>query len=182
MNSYAYVAFLRGINVGGHKKVSMAELKKVFEEQGFTDVKTLLNSGNVVFTAPRLSQEKIAPTVTKILTTFLGYDISVMIRSIDYLKQVMATEPFKGIEVTPKTRLYVTFLAEKHASTLKLPYLSAGKDFQILSTTHTEVFSVLTLSEAFGTVDSMAILEKEFGKQVTTRNWNTVLRIIKLFS
>jgi hypothetical protein len=81
------------------------------------------------------------------------------------------------VKVTPQTRLYVTFLADRPKSK-KTPQ-SQDKDFRILHISDGEVFSVLTLSPDRRTVDLMKVLETEFGKKITTRNWNTVSRILK---
>lgn len=81
--------------------------------------------------------------------------------------------------------MYVTFLPEKSKDYVKIPYLPAQagespeKDFTILRVTDNEVCSVLTLSKERKTTDAMHILEKTFGKNITTRNWNTIIRILK---
>lgn len=90
------------------------------------------------------------------------------------------TNPFKNISVTPETRLYVTFLLGKPKHNLQIPYESHEKDFKILSVSNGEVISVLTLSPKRRTPEAMTIIEKEFGKNVTTRNWNTVVKIAAL--
>lgn len=174
-----YIAFLRGINVGGHKKVKMEELKKTFEALGFENVKTLLASGNVIFSAPPENESTLVQKIEKKLETAFGHEIGVLIRKIETLQKLAEANPFAGIEVTPQTRLYVTFLAEKSSSSLKIPYETPDRNFIILSATGSEVCSVLTLSPDSRTVDLMSILEKEFGRKITTRNWNTIQKIIK---
>jgi len=174
-----YVAFLRGINVGGHKAIKMEELKKAFETLGFENVKTLLASGNVLFAAPAASESALAKKIEKKLETAFGHEIGVLIRKIAGLQRLAEADPFAGVEVTPQTRLYVTFLAEKPRSGLKIPYESPDKNFKIIRATGSEVYSVLTLSPNSRTIDLMSILEKEFGRKVTTRNWNTIEKILK---
>jgi uncharacterized protein (DUF1697 family) len=78
--------------------------------------------------------------------------------------------------------LYVTFLTEKHQSSLKIPYESPDKNLKIIRATASEVCSVVTLSPNTGTVDLMSFLEKEFGRKITTRNWNTIGKILKAAS
>lgn len=176
----AYVAFLRGINVGGNKLVKMDDLKKVFATTlKLENVQTILASGNILFETPETNCEMLTKTIEAALAKRFGHPIPVIIRSITNLKKLAANEPFKKIVVTPSTRLYLTFLSEKPKSLLKIPYVSPEKDFYILSVTDTEICSVLTLSENRGTVDAMGIIEKEFGRNVTTRNWNTIEKILK---
>jgi len=174
-----YAAFLRGINVGGHKAVKMEELKKAFEALGFENVKTLLASGNVIFAAPSASESMLAKKIEEKLEQTFGHEIGVLIRKLEELQRLAEASPFAGIKVTPQTRLYVTFLAEKTKSSLKIPYESPDKNFKIIRATGSEVCSVLTLTPNSRTVDLMSILEKEFGRKVTTRNWNTINKILK---
>lgn len=175
-----YVAFLRGINVGGNKMISMEALRKAFEGCGFANVKTLLVSGNVVFDASSKDTRALKQTIEAKIKRSFAMDVSVILRSLDELQALADANPFVKIKITPQTRCYVTFLSEKPTSKLKVPYESPEKDFKILRVTNTEVCSALTLSPQRGTVDVMAILEKEFGKNVTTRNWNTVMRVLQL--
>lgn len=176
-----YVALLRGINVGGHHKVPMAELRQLLEDMGFSEVNTLLNSGNVVFesepAAEKFLEEKIA---TKLEQTF-GFPVPVLIRPSDSMQEILSAEPFAGVEVTKDIRQYVTFLLEPPEEEVKLdiPWTSEDGAFTIISTTDREIFGVLDLSRG-RTTDAMSILGETYGNDMTTRNWNTILRIGKL--
>lgn len=170
-----FVALLRGINVGGNKKVPMAQLRDAMEKAGFKNVKTLLASGNVVFESTKAQTKTVQPLLEK---TF-GFSISTIIIDHETIKKVVASNPFQNIKVTPKTRLYVTFLKDKDESTLKIPYTSDDQSFTIIKKQDGMIFSVLDLEKS-GTVDAMKILEQEFGKNITTRNYNTVEKIAKL--
>lgn len=174
----SYVALLRGINVGGNVLVSMAKLKEVFEALGFGNVKTLLASGNVIFQAQKTEPAKLAGNIADAMEKTFKRRVDVIVLAIEELAKLQDRNPFKGIKVTPETRLYVTFLSERPKSA-RIPKLPSA-DFKILSVKDGMVCSVLRLSADKGTVDLMGAIEKEFGKKVTTRNWNTVLKIIKL--
>ena len=151
----------------------------MLEKMGYANVKTLLASGNVVFETQKSSiPALIAAIETQFEKTF-GFTSSIILRPLEEIRKLIASDPFKGITVTPQTRLYVTFLLEKPKSTLKIPYVSESKDFKILRVTDHEICSVLTISDNTNSIDSMNILEKEFGKRITTRNWNTVLKLVK---
>ena len=168
-----YVAFLRGINVG-KRRVKNDALGKVIDDLGFENTKVLIASGNVLFDADRQAESTLTKKVEAALEQALGFDVSVMLRSVPELQAMLDRDPFEGIEVTKQTRLYVTLLAEKTKSAMKLPYASEDDRFRILSRSDREVYSVLTVEEGARTVDLMAILEKEYGKGATTRNWNTI--------
>ena len=134
-----YVAFLRGINVGGHKPVKMEELKKAFESMGFQNVKTLLASGNVLFETPDMGTDNLVKRIEEKLEMELGYKITVLLRTIEEIQNLAEADPFKNIKVTPQTRLYVTFLSEKQKSALKIPYESTEKDIKIVHLVVTNV-------------------------------------------
>lgn len=172
-----YIALLRGINVGGNKKVSMADLQKMFEGMGYKNIHTLLNSGNVIFDAPTTLNAKLTAMLEREFEKTFGFTSSFIIRSMTEIQALIALDPFKKMKETKDTRFYVTFLSTKANSSLKIPYTSPEKDFSILTVTAGEVWSVLDLSKGKGTVDAMGILEKEFGKSITTRNWNTVQKL-----
>jgi uncharacterized protein (DUF1697 family) len=108
-----------------------------------------------------------------------GREIGVLVRKVEELRRLAEANLFVGVKVTAQTRLYVTFLAEKDQSSLKIPYESPDKNFKIIRASGREVCSVATLSPSSRTVDLMSILEKEFGRKITTRNWNTIEKILK---
>lgn len=173
-----YAAFLRGINVGGNKKVPMTKLKTVLEKMGFENVRTLLASGNVIFSAKKEKTPTLEKKIRRVLEEEFGFTIPVLVREMQRLEEIIADSPFKGITVTKDIRLSITFLSEPPKPKLKIPYASADKALRILRLKSDYLATVLDLSKGSGTVDAMAVIEKEFGKNVTTRNWNTVMKVV----
>lgn len=88
-----YIAFLRGINVGGKKKVPMMDLKENFEELGFIDVKTYLNSGNVIFSSNEDNIEKLIILIEEMLKNKFGFHIPIYIISKENLEEVLLNSP-----------------------------------------------------------------------------------------
>jgi len=175
-----YVVLLRGINVGGNKIVPMAQLKKALEKEGYENVKTLLASGNVLLDAKASSPDALTKSLAALLEKTFGFPIPTLVRPFSEVEKLVAKDPFKDIPVTKDTRLYVTFLPEDaKKSTLKIPYASSDGNFRIFLQSDHELCSILTVTPDRGSVDAMEILDKEFGKGITTRNWNTVLKIAK---
>jgi uncharacterized protein (DUF1697 family) len=174
----AYAAFLRGINVGGHKLVPMQELTRAFVSLRFKNVRTVLASGNVLFEVPGGGAADLKKKIENKLREKFGFDIGVIIRTMAELKRLSASQPFRGILVIPQTRLYVTFLSEKPGDDLREPYKSPDGNFRFLRVTRSEVYSVITLEPGSRSVDLMLILEKQFGRKITTRNWKTILRVL----
>jgi len=100
-----------------------------------------------------------------------------MLCESDAIEKVVDSDPFQGVKVMKDTRLYVTFLSEEVKSVLKIPYITPDKSFRILCLKDNMIFSIHDLLKT-GTRDAMSILEKEFGKNITTRNWNTIVKIL----
>ena len=170
-----YVSLLRGINVGGHKRVPMADLRKLLEKHGYKNVKTVLASGNVVYE----SDEGKIGQIGEILEKAFGFNIPVITIPFEAIEEIVASDPFGEVKVTPRMKLYVTFLKNKPEVKIQLPYVSADDSFKIPGITENAIFSYVDL-EKTGTLDAMDFLEKEFGKELTTRNYNTVVKIAGL--
>lgn len=173
-----YIAFLRGINVGGHHKLSMAELKKELEVLGLKNVETLLNSGNVIIHSESVDIESLEEKISEHLETTFGFPVPVIITTAEIIKKIHAVAPFKDIAVTKDIRLYVSFLKENKNPLPDFPWTTLDGSFSIIHKMEKVVFSVLDLSVS-KTADAMKDLEVFFGKNITTRNWNTVERILK---
>ncbi len=171
-----YIALLRGINVGGHHKVPMAELVKELTKLGFKNVITLLNSGNIIFDASLNQAEELEEVMANHFKQIFGFPIPVLIIKPEVILDLIKNNPFKQIKVTKDIRLYISFLQDKPEINLKLPWSSEDGSFQILEIREKAICSVLDLAVT-QTPKGMDALESIFGKNITTRNWNTVNRI-----
>ncbi|MGB5361996.1 MAG: DUF1697 domain-containing protein [Aureibaculum sp.] len=178
MGKEKYIAFLRGINVGGYHKVPMAELRNEMEKMNFDNVKTILNSGNIMFDAIASELEPMQKTISENLRKAFGFNIPTIIRKSDMIYDLLDKNPFKKIILTNEVRLYVSFLPKNVKSDLDLPWTSDDNSYTIIDKIDNNVFSVLDVSIT-NTPKAMEILEKTFGKDITTRNWNTIKRIEK---
>lgn len=172
MKDSRYVAFLRGINVGGNKKVPMAELKTLMERHGFSEVKTLLASGNICFNAKEQKLDTLQPIVEK----HFGFTTDILIFNYSIIQEIIRFDPFRGVKMHDEISLYVTFYKNQSDRAITIPYTSEDKSFKIISSLKNVIFSVLDLNFS-GTTDAMKILEKHHGKKITTRNYNTILKI-----
>ena len=173
-----YAALLRGINVGGNKKVPMAELKKILEKSGLKNVKTLLASGNVIFES-NSNILQLQTLIPSIIEKEFGFPVPVLLRTYKEIEKIIELNPFKEIKVTSQIRLYVTFLFENPEKKSTASYISKDESFKIILLSDKTVFSVLDLSIS-NTPEAMNMLEKIYGKNITTRNWNTILKIANL--
>ncbi|MDH7446530.1 DUF1697 domain-containing protein [Aquimarina sp. 2201CG14-23] len=173
-----YVAFLRGINVGGHHKVPMVDLKKELHNIGFKSVITLLNSGNVIFNYVNQNTSTLEEYISKHLSTSFGFNIPIIVRKQEDILELAHDSPFSKIELTKNIKCYVSFLRNEETFAVELPWKSADNSYQIIAHKNKAILSVLDLSIS-KTTKAMEILDKHFGKDITTRNWNTIERILK---
>ncbi|MGM9482105.1 DUF1697 domain-containing protein [Roseateles sp. NT4] len=166
-----YVALLRGVSPMNAK---MPELKRCFEEAGFTDVKTLLSSGNVVFsTARSASLPTLRKRCEKAMRDGQGHSFMTLVRSTAYLQALLDSDPFGGFKLPAGSKRVITFLPEPlDASPVELPALCG--EARILAVNGGEVLCSY-VPEAKGPV-FMHLLEKTFGKAITTRTVDTVTR------
>jgi uncharacterized protein (DUF1697 family) len=162
-----YVALLRGVSPMNAK---MPELKRCFEGAGFTDVKTVLASGNVVFDARKSAAAPLERRAEAAMQAQLGRSFLTIVRSAEFLQGLLAQDPYKPFGVPPQARRVVTFLRDVPAQKLALPIESDGA--RILCMTEREVFTAYIAGDK-GPV-FMALIEKAFGKHITTRTWDTV--------
>jgi uncharacterized protein (DUF1697 family) len=176
-----YVAFLRGINVGGHHKVPMADLRQELETLGIENITTILNSGNVIFDAMNADAEKLEKTIAGHLEKTFNFPVPTILRKWESIQALLNHKPFKDIKTTKDTRLYVSFLRANAESDLILPWASADSSFKIIGSIDKTIFSVLDLSVS-KTPKAMEALENFFGKDITTRNWNTIEKLNKILN
>lgn len=174
-----YVAFLRGINVGGHKIVKMEDLDRVFSSLKFKNAKTLIASGNVVFEAQAQDEAALAAKIEGQLKKSLGFEVPVMIRTMEDIEAILKLDPFKKIKPSPDVKNYVAFLYAKPKGPVKVPKAPQGETWVILRVTNREVY-VTTRKKADGHNGfPNNFIEKDLGVPATTRNWNTVVKITK---
>jgi uncharacterized protein (DUF1697 family) len=172
----AFVAFLRGINVGGHKKIAMAALKKAFGSMGFKNVRTVLASGNVIFESPRRDPQ-LGRTIALGFEKALGFPVAVITRKLRDLKAIIRSEPFKGVPTGPGDQLYVTFLGGKGKVCPGGRLMAPPEGTRIVRVDPGEVYSVVILSRGGKTADLMRYLDRTLGPAGTTRNWRTVVKL-----
>jgi uncharacterized protein (DUF1697 family) len=167
-----YAAFLRGVSP---MNATMPQLKAAFEAAGFADVKTVLSSGNVVFTAARASETSLQRKAEAAISGRLGRDFLTIVRPVQALREMLASDPFGAFRLPPGAKRVVTFLGGRPKAGLELPIEVDGA--RILAIKRGEIFTAYVPSPK-GAV-FMALIEKTFGKEVTTRTWDTVAKVAR---
>jgi uncharacterized protein (DUF1697 family) len=175
-NASAYIALLRGINVGGHKIIKMDQLRKAFEGLGYADVATYVQSGNVVFKTSAKMAHGLSKKIEDMLLREFSMSVPVVVRTAEEIGDVLKNNPFlkeRGIDVS---RLHVTFLSQTPQKTAitGLDAIPAGPDrFHCRGQ---EIY--LHCPNGFGgTKLSINAFEKVLSVCATTRNWNTVNKL-----
>ena len=174
-----YAALLRGINVGKAKRLGMADLKAIVESLGHRGVRTLLNSGNVVFEARESSVARLASALEKAIAARAGFHSNVLVVSSDVLSRIVDENPLAERMDNP-SRLLVAFVRDPAALDTLTPL--RGRDWT------PEALAVGTSAAYFWCPDGILagqLIEaagRALGEQTTTRNWATVLKLLELMS
>jgi uncharacterized protein (DUF1697 family) len=176
---HRFVAFLRGINVGGHIVVK-EKLKEAFISLGFQNVSTYKQSGNIVFEGDFSDPKEIAARIENKLHMILGYEVVVFVRTFPQLKNIIELNPFKG-QISEGSSFLVTFLPTAlHQFPLQLPLTIPKSTAQIILFKDTEVFSI-THGGGEGALPN-SFIEAKLKTKTTTRNMNIIREIFEKFS
>jgi uncharacterized protein (DUF1697 family) len=173
-----YIAMLRGINVSGHNIIKMEHLRESFEALGFRDVKTYVQSGNVVFEGGQDSAALSDSIAKRILSDF-GFPVPVLLKTLKELERIVRDNPFLKQASIDASRLHVTFLSDA------APKL-AEKSLQTLAV-NPEQFHIngreiyLYCPNGYGkTKLSNDAIERKFCLAATTRNWKSVTTLLAM--
>lgn len=171
-----YVCLLRGINVGGYKKIKMADLRAALTDIGLKEVSTYIQSGNVLFSSKEKDVDQLAAVVKEMLQSVFGFDIPVLVRSTAYWNQIAAANPFIKTGEEPLNQLLVTFLKDKPTAeqldTIK-DYVYKDDLFEIVD----DAIYLYCRGGYGNTKLSNKFFEGKLKIQATTRNWKTVLKL-----
>lgn len=162
-----YVAFLRGVSPSN---VKMPDLRSSFERAGYTNVKTILSSGNVAFDARSAAEPLLEQRAEAAMLDVLGRKFYTIVRLQSMLVSLLSTDPYAAFTLAPNAKRVVSFLRQPSAPGTALPPAVDGA--HILSMLDREVFTAYVPSEK-GPV-FMTLIGKTFGSDVTTRTWETV--------
>jgi uncharacterized protein (DUF1697 family) len=181
-----YISILRGFNVGGAKKILMSDLKAIYEGLGFSEVTTYIQSGNVIFqAADHISDEQASVTIKQTIFQKYGFDVPVLVRTIDEMIKTQRINPFLGnrainVEKTQgRASLHVTFLAELP----KQEYLESIKKYDYppdqFVIVGKDVF--IYCPNGYGkTKLNNEFFESKLKVSASTRNWRTVNTLVEI--
>jgi uncharacterized protein (DUF1697 family) len=172
-----YAALLRGINLGSHKRLAMADLRALVEGLGCADVRTYVQSGNVVFRSD-LGAADAARAIERAIQKELGLEVPVVIRTGRRLRDLVAGNPFSRSKIQANT-LYVTFLAGKPDQSRVEKLIDRSFEPERIEIVGEDVYLVFPHGAGRVKLDN-AMLERQLGVAATTRNWRTVTALADL--
>jgi uncharacterized protein (DUF1697 family) len=174
-----YVAFLRGINVSGQKIIKMETLRAVLAGAGFAEVKTYIQSGNVLFDSETHDTHLISSLIENLIEESFGFRTDVILRKYSEIKALADSPLFIKLKMDEGTKYYITFLKEKYPEPLVLPLFSKNRDVEIIHQSEMDMISVSTLFKGnYGFPNSF--IEKLTGIAASTRNPNTLEKILAM--
>jgi uncharacterized protein (DUF1697 family) len=168
-----YIAMLRGINVSGHKLIKMERLRASLETLDCSDVRTYVQSGNVVFKTSKKVAADVAKMIEKNILDDFGFAVPVLLRTPAELGEILKRNPLVKQTAIDDAGLYITFLSQPaptDAAQLLEPLATASEQLFVAGR---EIY--LCCPNSYGnTKVSNAAIEKKLAVQATTRNWRTV--------
>jgi len=174
-----YIAFLRGIGPG-NPSMHNDKLRAVFEEIGLGNVRSVIASGNIIFESNRTDVPTIESEIEQALFSRLGFSTTAIVRNEAQLQRLITANPFKGKTHGPTSYLLVTFTKKPTKPNFKLPYQPPDKPYSLIQMVDDTLFSV-TDNTLIKTPDLMSWLEKQLGKAISSRTWNTIIKISQKF-
>ena len=174
-----YLALLRGINVGGKNIIKMADLRSCFESEGFRDVTTYIQSGNVVFRTPSSGLRTLTKRIERMLAAALDYEASVVMRSRKQMRAVVSNAP-AGFGERPETYRYdVIFLKAPLTATAAMEGVPARRGVDEAWAGSGVLYFSRRIDQASRSYLSR-LASMPLYQRVTVRNWNTTTRLLEL--
>ena len=171
-----YIAFLRAVNVGGHNKIKMEDLKNLLISLRYKNVQTVIQSGNVIFETSDKNIKSITGKIENKLNGFMKKEIKVFVRTHSELAKIVKENPFGKTKADDELKTYVFFFYEEPADKIKIPFVSASGDVSVIKKIDLQLFIIV---KKIPGKDSSPydFIEKNFRVSVTARNWNVVCKI-----
>ncbi|MFP6580923.1 MAG: DUF1697 domain-containing protein [Candidatus Hydrogenedentota bacterium] len=175
-----YVSILRGINIGGHKSIKMADLRALYESLGFSGIESYIQSGNVAFTSTGGGRKAQINLIEAEIEETFGFHVPVLLRTRRELERTIENNPFTDLNMDDnETTVLVTFLSDKstHQNVAKLQDSVRAPDR--LSVLDKETYSYCPNGYAKSNL-SNNLVEQKLGVDATTRNWKSVLKLYEM--
>lgn len=174
MTSKRYIALLRGVNVGRAKRIAMADLRKLIADIGYGEVRSVLNSGNVVFSGPDKPLETVGAEIEEALVLKLGVAARALVLDCDQLDAIIAGNPL--LEQAHDHSRLLTFIVPSPEHRQAIEAL-CGQDWTPGAAALGERAAYVWCPDGILDSAAAAALGKQLGDATTSRNWSTLLKL-----
>ncbi len=171
-----YIALLRGINVGGHKKVPMAELREVLTTSGLENVKTYIQSGNIIFQSSQEDKGKLEVLIHKAIMTRFGFDVPILVRSKEEVKAILDDCPFSEEKKVVSYFIMLSETPEKNLIDETAKQIFPNEEF-VITNNCIYIFYALGAGKAKLGINWF---EKKLKVKATARNYRTMAKLIEM--
>ncbi|MBT8182253.1 MAG: DUF1697 domain-containing protein [Eudoraea sp.] len=174
-----YIALLRGINVGGHKKIIMADLRILFQKLGFSDVASYIQSGNIIFHCHEPDISKLEQQIEQEIENTYGFKVPVIVLAASYLDKIIKDNPFKPFDEGDISKIFYVFL--KDVPQKKLVELFNETEFQNERFSIHKDYIYLKCLAGMGKAKlNTNLFEQKLKVRATARNHKTSLKLLEL--
>jgi len=171
-----YIALLKGINVGGHKKVPMADLRELLTKSGFENVKTYIQSGNVILQSSEKRIQKIEEIIKKAILDHFGFEVSVLVKTRQGLQQIFNDSPFTEEKKQASYFMMLHDIPDENLIKEALEKVYEGEEYQIINDC-----IYYYSAKGFGQSKFNAnYFERKLKTFATARNYNTMVKLLSL--
>ena len=174
-----WIALLKGVNVGGNNKLPMAQLRLLLESNGFHEVQTFIQSGNVIFQHQQSDRVNLAQSISEIIAARFGFKTSVVLLNIEELVAAIEQQPFSDLSIEKDAKVLHFFFFDAAPTNVSQTRLAASlhesERLQVVGSV-----AYFHTPNGFGKSKLGAKMESVFGAPCTARNWTTVDAILRL--
>lgn len=173
------VSFLRGINVGGRKKIKMADLRALYADLGFRETRTLLQSGNAIFVTDETDLAPVQQRIGAGILDRFGFEVDLILRRADEFRSAVARHPFTQAQLEEPGKCAFVFLSAAPDASAVAQLRESNPGREVVHSAGRELFIFYSDGMARSKLDNKRI-ERHLELVSTVRNWNTCQRILKL--
>lgn len=171
-----YIVLLKGINVGGHKKISMLELRELLLKMGFENVRTYIQSGNVILQSSEEETKKIEALIAKALFDYFGFEVSVLVVTRVHLKRIFDNSPYTDEEKKASYFMMLHNIPDEDSVKVASEKVYEGEDYQIINDC-----IYYYSAKGFGKSKfNTNFFERKLKTFATARNYNTMVKLLSL--
>lgn len=174
-----YISILRGINVSGHRIIKMEKLRQIYTDLGFENVKSYIQSGNVIFECKESDDKKLAEIIEREISTVFSYEVPVIVIELNKLKQIISENPFLNDDSKNTDFLHITFLSDlptKDSLDKIIDGQYQNDEFKVVDKS-----VYLYCPNGYGkTKLTNKFFEDKLKVTATTRNWKTIKELINM--